>query len=115
RIGDLDGVVSNYDRAMDDLNRALALDPKLAEAWSDRGVAWFSKQDFTRAITDFNQALRLNPRQADTYYGRGVTRLAQGKLEEAEADVARCRELGGDLKPQAAALLREIKQRRAAR
>jgi hypothetical protein len=39
--------------------------------------------------------------------------LAQGKLDEAEADVARRRELGGDLKSQAAALLREMKQRRA--
>lgn len=78
-------------------------------------MAWFAKQDYTRAITDFNQALSLNPRQADTYCGRGVARLAQGKLDEAEADVARCRELGGDLKSQAAALLRELKQRRAAR
>jgi len=78
-------------------------------------VAWFAKQDYTRAITDFNQALRLNPRLADAYCSRGVTRVAQGKLEEAEADVARCRELGGDLRSKAAALLRELKERRAAR
>jgi len=104
-----------YDRALDDLNRALAIDPKLAEAWSYRGVAWSAKRDFTRAITDFNQALKLNPRLAGAYCSRGATRMAQGKLEEAEADVARCRELGGDLMSQAAALLREMKQCRAAR
>jgi Flp pilus assembly protein TadD len=97
------------------LNRALEIDPKLAKAWSHRGVACFAKHDFTRAITDFNQALRLNPRLADTHCSRGVTRLAQGELEEAEADVARCRELGGDLTSRAAVLLREMKERPAAR
>jgi hypothetical protein len=66
-------------------------------------------------MADFDEALNLNPRLANTYCSRGVARLAQGKLEEAEVDVARCRELGGDLKSKAAALLREMKERRAAR
>jgi hypothetical protein len=36
----------------------------------------------------------------------------QGKVEEAEADFARCRALGGTLRPEAEALLREMKGRR---
>jgi hypothetical protein len=52
---------------------------------------------------------------ADVYCSRGVARLALGKLEEIEADFARCRKLGGSPKPEAEALLRQLKNRRAPR
>jgi Flp pilus assembly protein TadD len=92
------------------LNRALALNTNLAEAWSDRGVARMALQDFAQAISDFDQALKLNPRLAEAYGNRGLARLTQGKLAEAEADFARCRALGRSLTPVAERLLREMKQ-----
>ena len=103
---------SEPERALSDLNRALALDPKLTDAWVHRGVVWCAKRDFTRAIVDFDEALRLNPRLADVYVNRGVAWLIQGNLKEAEADFARCRALGGTLTPEAEQLLREVKGRR---
>jgi tetratricopeptide (TPR) repeat protein len=84
---------------------------RLTEAWSDRGLVWFAKSDFTHAIADFDQALRLNPGLVESYGNRGLARLMQGKLAEAEADFARCRSLGGSPKPDAEALLREMKGR----
>jgi hypothetical protein len=39
--------------------------------------------------------------------------LLQGRLAEAEADFARCRELGGMVQPEAEKLLREVKERLA--
>jgi hypothetical protein len=36
------------------LNRALSLDPKIAEAWLHRGVVWFDKQDYLRAIAEIS-------------------------------------------------------------
>ena len=59
--------------------------------------------------------LKLNPRMANTYCIRGVARLAQSKLEEAEAEITRCRELGKDLKSKVTSLLQEMKERRATR
>jgi tetratricopeptide (TPR) repeat protein len=50
------------ERALRDLNQALALNPKLADAWYHRGVGCFVKQDFAQALADFDEALRLNPR-----------------------------------------------------
>jgi tetratricopeptide (TPR) repeat protein len=76
---------------------------------------WGAKGDFARAIADYDQALRLKPRWADGYGYRGLARLMQGKLAEAEADFARCRSLGGSPKPEAEALLREMKGKGAAR
>src|SRR5262249_21285136 len=100
------------ERALNDLNRALTLNPKLAEAWNHRGIVWFAKQDFTRAAADYDQALKFNPRLADAYVNRGLARLMQGRLSEAEADFARCSELGGKIKPEAERLLREARERR---
>lgn len=99
------------ERALGDVNHALALDPRLAEAWGYRGAVWFAKRDFTRAIADFDEALKLDPRLADVYGSRGVALLMQGKVKEAEADFARCRALGGTLKPETAALLQEMKRK----
>jgi tetratricopeptide (TPR) repeat protein len=76
---------------------------------------WGAKGDFARAIADYDQALRLKPHWADGYGYRGLARLMQGKLAEAEADFARCRSLGGSPKPEAEALLREMKGKGAAR
>lgn len=75
------------------------------------GAAWFDKWDYSRAIADFEEALKLAPRLADAYCNRGVAQLMQDKLAEAEADFARCRKLGGTLKPEAERLLRQQKDR----
>ena len=42
-----------------------------------------------------------------------MTRMMQGKPEEAEADFARCRALGGTLQPSTEQLWREVRQKRA--
>jgi len=91
------------------LNRALPLNPKLAEALNHRGVVWFVKGNFKRAVADFEQALKLKPRLAEAYGNRGLVWLLLGWPQEAEADFTRCRELGGTLKPDAEKLLREMK------
>jgi len=100
------------ERALADLNRAIALNRKLDEAWDNRGVVWFLKEDFAQAIADFDEALKLNSRQGDTYCSRGAALLAQDKHAEAEADFARCRALGGAPKPNAEKLLLEMKGRK---
>src|SRR5262249_5144256 len=100
-------------KSLSDLNYALELDPRSADAWATRGHVWGAKGDFARAIADYGQAVRLKPRWADGYGDRALARLMGGNLAEPESDFARCSALGGDLKPEAAALLREMKRRRA--
>lgn len=52
--GDLDRAIADYDAA-------LKVDPKLADAHHNRGVAWHAKGDRRRALADFDAALRLRP------------------------------------------------------
>lgn len=100
-----------FERALSDLNPAIALDPKVVEAWSHRGAVWFGKQDFTKAIADFDEALRLNLRLVDIHCNRGIAWLGQGNLAEAEKDFARCCASGGRLQPEAECLLQEMRKR----
>jgi adenylate cyclase len=63
--------------------RALELDPNLAEAHASRGLALLISEEFAAAETEFNKALALNPRLFQAYYYYGRTRFHQGDLEMA--------------------------------
>lgn len=52
-----------YDEAIQTFSDALVLDPMLAEAWHQRGIARFRSGDTAGATTDFQQTLKLEPRE----------------------------------------------------
>lgn len=62
----------DYDRAIQDYDQAIRLNPGHAIAFSNRGVAYARKGDYDRAIQDYNQAIRLDPKHADSFSNRGV-------------------------------------------
>jgi tetratricopeptide (TPR) repeat protein len=49
------------DRAIDDYDTALRLDPTLADSFNARGELWRKKGDRPRALADFGAAIKLNP------------------------------------------------------
>ena len=71
-------------------DRPIRLNPRDAEAYTNRGIAWPEKGDLSRAIADLDKAIKLNPKYARTHGDRGITRLVQGKDAEAQQDFARC-------------------------
>jgi len=60
-----------YDRAIEDLNNAIRLDPNNAGAYTDRGRAYDAKGDTNRAISDYSQAIRIDPSLSRAYTNRG--------------------------------------------
>ena len=74
-------------------DRAIRLNPRDAEVYTNRRIAWREKGDLSRAIADLGKAIKLNPKYARTYGDRGITRLVQGKDAEAQQDFARCFDL----------------------
>ena len=59
------------EQAMKDLNRAIKIDPKNAEAYDGRGQAYAKSGDPVKANTDFDKAIELNPKMASAYRHRG--------------------------------------------
>jgi tetratricopeptide (TPR) repeat protein len=63
----------NFERALADYDKAIALDPKLAAAHVGRGAVFTYKaarNDPDRAIVEFNTALVIDPNSARAYLGR---------------------------------------------
>jgi tetratricopeptide (TPR) repeat protein len=52
--------------AMDDYDRAIALDPKSGIAYFDRGVLRAEGGQYSLARTDFKRALQIGPAEADS-------------------------------------------------
>ena len=50
-----------YDNAIAYLDQALAIDTKLAVAYSNRGMAWCGKHEYDKAIADLDRALAIDP------------------------------------------------------
>ena len=61
----------DYDRAIQDLDQAIKLDPDNALAFVNRGDAYRNKREYDRAIRDYDQAIKLDPNNAITFNDRG--------------------------------------------
>jgi tetratricopeptide (TPR) repeat protein len=79
--------------AIPHFDRAIRLNPRHAEAYTNRGIAWREKGDPSGAIADLDKAIKLNPKYAPAYGDRGITRPVRGKDAEAQQDFARCFDL----------------------
>lgn len=61
----------------------IAANPKLAEAYNDRGNVYFKAGNFIQAISDYNKAVLLKPDLEDAYYNLGFIFFKKGNLENA--------------------------------
>jgi tetratricopeptide (TPR) repeat protein len=88
--GDLEGALNAF-------TTAIRIDPRLAEAYADRGKALLVKGELSRAMLDFDRAVRIQPRSAESYNNRGIARIRTGDLQGAMADFSRAVKLKPNL------------------
>lgn len=84
--------------ALDEINKAIELDPKYAEAWLRHGVGnYYLPTQFgggiDLAIKDFEKALQLNPKLAEAYLWMGVAQRKANRNAEARKAFAKALEL----------------------
>lgn len=83
-----------YDRAQADFDRAIQLDPALAEGHVNRGAALLAQNDFAGAIASINRGLALAPQEpARAYFNRGAANEELGNLRAALDDYRRAADL----------------------
>jgi tetratricopeptide (TPR) repeat protein len=93
----------DYERAISDYDDAIRLDPKYADAWYNRCIAYNRTQKYDLALPDCNQAIALGPSantlnatgqeklsndrsKSDYYTQRGVAYHGRNEIDRAIAD-----------------------------
>jgi tetratricopeptide (TPR) repeat protein len=91
------GKMSNADafpRAIAAANRAMALNPSLAEAHRALAFALFYWDwDSNRALAEYHTALQLDPNDFETHHWLATSLLTLGRAPESLAEIQRAREL----------------------
>ena len=59
--------LKQYTEAIADYDKAIELDPKLAPAYMNRGVAKYNLKQYSEAIADYDKAIELDPDYAPAY------------------------------------------------
>jgi hypothetical protein len=99
---ELDKAVREFGEAIACYENAIRADPslavacsrKLADAFRQRGAAFFAKKSYDLALAEANQALKVDARFAAAYELRGVVRGKVGELDNAIADLDEAIEIG---------------------
>jgi tetratricopeptide (TPR) repeat protein len=82
--------------AIDDLNRALELDPRRADALVLRGAAWRNEGKIDTAEADIDHAIDIDPDDPEALLQRGILRQRKGDQAGARADWERAITLDPD-------------------
>ena len=61
-----------YERAIEDFNKAIELDVNYTEAYLYRGSAYDELKEYERAIEDYNKTIELDVNYTKAYYARGL-------------------------------------------
>ena len=75
-----------YERAIEDFDAAIKIDPNYADAFANRAETYQKMADYPRALKDFDEAIRLQPTLGVTWNERCWTRAITGELQAALAD-----------------------------
>jgi tetratricopeptide (TPR) repeat protein len=79
-------LAKEYDRALDDFNRAIKIDSGMAYPYLNRAEVWRLKGDYDQVIADATQAIRLDPALNASWTIRGMAYKEIGALNKARED-----------------------------
>ena len=82
-----------FDKAYEDYEKALGLDPLNVYAYINRGLAFHDQDRYNEALADYNRALELDPDDGRIYNNRGALYNDLKQYDAAFADFSRSFEL----------------------
>ena len=86
----------DMDGALDDLNKAVSINPKVGAIYNGRAIVRLQKGDLDGALADYEKAIELNPALPSSFLGRGYFRYQKRDFERAIADFTKAIELKPD-------------------
>jgi tetratricopeptide (TPR) repeat protein len=92
--------VNQYDAARSDLEKAIAIDPSLGEAWINLGALEVAQHQYTAGITDIDKGLTMGPQEPEkAYYNRALAEEGQDDVKAAYFDYLKASELKPSWEP----------------
>jgi tetratricopeptide (TPR) repeat protein len=90
-----DEMFSRKDRAIADATKAIALNPKNAEAYNIRGLVKSTRtmEERAESIGDYDKAIAINPKFIKPYFNRAIRKIDLKDDEGAIADLAKVIEI----------------------
>ncbi|BCM89252.1 hypothetical protein IAD21_01097 [Abditibacteriota bacterium] len=77
---------NDTDTALEDLNKALAIDPNFADALNNRGTVYIVRAQWDLALRDFDAAIRVDPKHRVAYMNRAVVKRDVGNFDGSVTD-----------------------------
>src|SRR5260370_40628956 len=84
--GDAYTAKADYDRAVQEFNRSIEIDPNNAKPIKNRGVVYLKKGEYDLAIKNLDEAIRLNPDYAKSFVFRAETYQKKNESDRASRD-----------------------------
>lgn len=85
--------LGNLEKAIADFDRAIRINPRLADAYNNRGNVWQAKGNLDKALRDFDEAIKFDPRHNRAFNNRANLRQSTGDFIGAIIDYDRSIEL----------------------
>ena len=76
----------DFDRALEDYDQAILLNPSFANAYNNRGVIYRLKGEYDRATRDYDQAIWLDSNVPASFYNRGIAYSEKQDYDHALGD-----------------------------
>ena len=85
-----------FDRAINDFSRSIAIDDTDPGAFHNRGCAYMMKGQYYQAIEDISRSIMLDPRDPRVYCSRGSAYAQTGQLLKAAEDFRKAKSMATD-------------------
>ena len=80
------GRLGQYQLAIEDFNKVIAIKPNYAYAYYNRGIVYAKTGRYQLAIEDYNKAIAIEPDYVDAYNNRGIAYCVFGRYRRAVED-----------------------------
>jgi tetratricopeptide (TPR) repeat protein len=75
-----------HDKALEEYEKAIAINPAFADARANLGVAYKRRGNYEKAIEEYQKALAANPNMAEARTNLGLAYYHQGRYDKAVAE-----------------------------
>ncbi|NIM98282.1 MAG: tetratricopeptide repeat protein [candidate division Zixibacteria bacterium] len=75
------------EKAIEEYQKALELNPNLAQAHTNLGTVFLGQEDYDKAIDHFKKVMELNYYDTKAHYNLGLAYLYKGEVEKAQEEV----------------------------